>query len=318
MNRICAFIILFVMLLPDARAAVSSTDTAGSAFTPQEQISMNDLVLRARRGSSGAAVKLADSLEAKGQHKEAERWYRQAFIQDNGRAGFALYHMHRQRLITLDNAETVRKRSVYTMEYAARNGDASSALLLGLAYLKGDFVAPDYAKSVALLDLARKQGKAMAAYHLGNIYNYGLFVPIQPRKAFGYYKEASEKGVAEATRQLGLSYLTGTYYSRNVAQAKQLLEQSVQQGSIRAMRDLANLYRYDAPDGKQYAYWMQKAADAGDSDAQYYMGAYLEGQNPARAKEYYLAAARKNHLMARQKLPGGERPADESAESTEE
>ncbi len=300
--------IVFLLLL----ASAQPVDAQEVAFTAQDQTEMKELVASVRRGSANAEIKLADWLREKGSHKEAERWYRYAFIQDSGRAGFTLCQMHKQGFITLQYPDPICKLSIHMMEEAAYKGDDSSALILGLLYLKGEYVARDYEKTVRFLQIARSKGKAMASYHLGNVYSNGLFASIQPRKALSYYKEASDKGVAEATRQLALAYLTGTYYTRDPNEAKRLFEKSIVQGDVEAMRDLANLYRYEEHNMAQYLHWMQRAAEAGNSDAQYYLGLHFEAQNPAKAREYFVAAATQKHFMARQKLPNWEKAVEEA------
>lgn len=298
----CGCTLLFALMFAVISAA-SSAEQTNNVFSAQEQVRMQELISLIRKGTVNAALEIAEMMETKKRYKEAEHWYRHAFIRDNGRAGFALYHMYRQGHTRLEEPEILRRLSIHLMAQAAGRGDDSAALKLGLTYLKAEYIAADYARAVQYLELARKHGKAMASYHLGNIYSNGLFAPIQPRRALHYYEEASQGGVADATRQLGLSYLTGIYHEHDPARAIELLEKSIAQGSVEAMRDLANLYRYEKQDLPQYVHWMQKAASAGNSDAQYYMGLYLEAQDPPRARKYFLAAAEQNHLMARHKLP---------------
>ena len=299
---IIALFLSLRLTLPDSPALAQELPASANAFTAQEQAEIKELELRARSNITNAALQLADILEAKERYPEAQRWYHYAFIQDSGRAGFALYDMYKRGLIKLENAEDILKLSIPMMEQAANNGDASSALILGMTSLKGDYIPINYKKAVWFLELARKQGKAMASYHLGNIYSNGLLTSTRPRKALVYYKEASERGVSDATRQLGLSYLTGIYNQRDTKQAISLLEKSIGQGNIQAMIDLANLYRYEENNMAQYSYWVQRAADAGNRDGQYYMGLQLENQNPAKAGEYFTAAADQGHLMGKQKI----------------
>ncbi len=302
------FICICICISSPAKAAPPGAEPA-LAFTPQEEAYMQELVGRARRGITNAAIKLADQYADKHRYEDAIRWYRHAFIRDSGRGGIALYHLYKQGHLSLKNPEAIRRLSLNMLEQAALEGDASSSMQLGLNYLKGEYVETDYDKSLQFLLLASEQGKPMAFYHLGNIFSNGLFAAIQPRRALAYYQKASDSGVADATRQIGLAYLTGLYYTRDVNKAEEYLIKSSEQGSLEAMRDLANYYRFERQNMDKYRHWIQKAADRGNEDAQYYLGLYYEGKDPQKAREYFTLAAQNHHFMARQKLPQDPRKA---------
>lgn len=149
-------------------------------------------------------------------------------------------------------------------------------------------------------------------------------------QSFAEIKAAAEKGNAESQLKLGLMYRYGDGTSRNVDEAIKWLRKAAEQGNIDAMNQLyrAGLYP-NAPDysfspaGQQILSgtnkdaqnplsvaqtealsWLKKAADKGDKNSMFFMGAaYRNGHGGVKpdviqAKLWYEKAAGQGHAEA--------------------
>ena len=125
---------------------------------------------------------------------------------------------------------------------------------------------------------AAECGEVYACSRLGVMYFYGNGLPKDIAKAYEFTKRAADAGMADAQcmmhefcfkQESFIDYNLGKYY----------LEKAAKAGMVFAQNKMALFYtgEYDTPkDDKKCVYWLRKAAEQGDTLAQYLLGkAYL-------------------------------------------
>lgn len=169
-------------------------------------------------------------------------------------------------------------KALYHFKKAAEHGHAISQHYLGDIYLFGKGVAVDYSEARKWYELSENQGDKVASQRLGFIYFYGVGVAEDRSKAFKYFKYSADKGNEHAQYMLRYFYLMDDEY-KNYAIGQQYLEKSAEQGYAPAQRELARNYltgQFGLRDDKKFIYWINKAAMAGDAEAQLILGdAYI-------------------------------------------
>ena len=216
---------------------------------------------------------------------------------------------------------------------------------LGRMHYEGLGGDKDFAKAAELLGKAAEAGVADAMWRIGNMHLLGDGVPQDERKGARYIETAAEKGVFEAQREISAMYLAGRGVGRDVSKACKWLEKVADKDSD-ARWDLAvmldNVIGNPAAAEKWYSKctygqhgaeacfrlgmmyaqgegvrrsmsvacsWFEKAADKGDADAMYNLGAmYATGNNgecdpdERKAKKWLEKAAKLGHPQAQSLL----------------
>jgi uncharacterized protein len=98
-------------------------------------------------------------------------------------------------------------------------GFASAQYNVGVAYVKGQGVAQDYAQAVAWFRSAADLGSARAQTNLGVAYEYGSGVPQDHVQAVAWYRKAADQGLATAQYYLGGMYENGQGVPQDHVQA---------------------------------------------------------------------------------------------------
>jgi TPR repeat protein len=92
-----------------------------------------------------------------------------------------------------------------------------------------------------------------------------------PRKAFGLFEAAAAQGFVEAQGRLGALYMSGEAGPKNPQKAVQLWQDGAAKGDIVCMLFFAISLEsgaIGAPNKPEATFWYQKAAKAGNPDAQ--------------------------------------------------
>ena len=126
--------------------------------------------------------------------------------------------------------------NIQRLESEALAGSTVAQAILGICYLDGIDVQPDYAKASRWLSLAAEKGASRAMLHLGRIYEDGLGVTRAITRALELYKAASDRHEFFSHIYLGRIYATGkggvsrderaalVYYGRAAAEAEHLVD----------------------------------------------------------------------------------------------
>jgi TPR repeat protein len=206
----------------------------------------------------------------------------------------------------------------------AEQGDPDAQIVLGLAYLSGHGVAPDEAQGWTWFCKPARQGNKKSYAKYGNRYAQGFTEKLLELKCSAAaqddaqdkknplrdLRERAERGDAEAQYELGRSYASGEFgLKRDRAQAAAWYRKAAEQGNTDAQFWLGILYDRPDDDGNDAlaVAWYRKAAERGDSRAQYYLGTkYIQGRgvekNDAQALAWFRKAAEQGDFQAERAL----------------
>ncbi|TDQ59828.1 hypothetical protein EDC45_0490 [Mesocricetibacter intestinalis] len=136
-----------------------------------------------------------------------------------------------------------------------------------------------------LLALAQR-GNAAAQVNLGVLYITGRGTQKDTEQAYWWFNEAAEKGSVKAVTYLGMMYLDGLGVKKDTDFAIKILQRAANIRYPQAMTMLGNAY-YRKNNLNSSFTWFERAAKAGDGEAQFKLGVMYErgeGTRPNRAK----------------------------------
>lgn len=113
---------------------------------------------------------------------------------------------------------------------------------LGLMYLEGIGVEPDFNAAVHYLQAAANNHYAMAQYYLGIIYETGLGTDINYDEALRWFELAAEQDYAPALNQIGYMYFVGEGEEVNYEQALYYQKLAAALGYVKAQVNLGYIY----------------------------------------------------------------------------
>lgn len=226
----------------------------------------------------------------------AFEWFRAAAEAGCAAACGCLAYMYREGLSV--PADPVA--AIENLRLGAEGGDTLSWLELGEAYYYGRGVAPDRDEAVRWLDLAANDGNAAAQGLLASILLEGKPTAAETQAAVTLLEQASDQGSAVAEFHLARLYIYGNeHFPARPERGKSMAESMSFRGAPEGNRILAELYAKGivfTRDRVQAAYWMQKAAAAGDAFAQaeladYFVRGHGVPRNLVEAYAWFLLAA---------------------------
>jgi TPR repeat protein len=234
------------------------------------------------------------------------------------------------------------QQQVSALAEQASSGDAAAECMLGDSYDAGQGVPKDPTLAALWWRKAAEQGNADAQHNLGASYYNGQGVPQDCIQTAFWYRKAAEQGDTEAQDGLGYLYDNGKGVPRDYAQAAFWYRKAAEQGDAEAQYDLGTWYEEGLNQGvpqdevqtafwrrkirvwrayinsvdfkhsehwryTQAAFWYRKAAEQGNSDAQYLLGYfYLNGRGVPRdytqAVLWYRKAAEQGDADAQEAL----------------
>ena len=223
-------------------------------------------------------------------------WFQKAAECGNAAACSCIAYMYREgRLVRRDP-----KLALDYLTRAAEGGDSMSWFQLGEAYYYGLGVATNHNEAVKWLDLAANDGSSGAQGLLASVLLGGTPSGSETRAALTLLEQASDQGSAIAEFHLARLYINGNpHFPAKPERGKSIAESLSFRGEPEGNRLLSELYErgISVPrDRVQAAYWMQKAASAGDPFAQAGLGDYFAKgsgvpKNLIEAYAWYLLAA---------------------------
>jgi hypothetical protein len=170
------------------------------------------------------------------------------------------------------------QQELSALEQQAASGDAAAQCGLGLMYAEGKGVPKDDSQAVLWVRRAAEQGNAEAQDALGALYGNGESVLQDDAEAALWFRKAAEQSDIDAQYNLGALYFEeweGQGGSQDDTQAAFWCRK------IRAWREWINSadpynWRYT-----QAVFWLRKAAEQGNADAQHALGnLYYDGHGP--------------------------------------
>ena len=158
------------------------------------------------------------------------------------------------------------------LKRSAEAGFPEGMLLYAECLLTGKGTAVDERQAFEFYSKAAALGNVAAKSHLGRLYQHGVGVPsADPKKAFQLFEEAAAQGFVEAQGRLGAMYMNGDAVPKNPRKAVQLWEDGAAKGDAVCMLFFAMSLESGAvapPNKTEATFWYQKAAKAGNPDAQ--------------------------------------------------
>lgn len=164
----------------------------------------------------------------------------------------------------------IEKAYQYWLE-GAQNGDISSMIMIGNAYIRGEHLQRNVELGIKYLDKAASSGNEIAALDLAKYYLFGFYLDRDIDKSVQYYKKAADLGNAEAQNEIATYYLQGSNgFTKDENKAFELLEMATKKGYSPAQHNISLCY-YNGwgtvIDIDKAVYWCEKAASNGNQDA---------------------------------------------------
>ncbi|KAF9129789.1 hypothetical protein BGW39_003829 [Mortierella sp. 14UC] len=173
------------------------------------------------------------------------------------------------------------------------------------------------------------QGDTGAQVALGDMYREGKGVNKDLQAALDWFLKAAEQGDAEAQYKVGALYNNGEGVTQEFSMAEEWYLRAAKQGHAPAQWSLGSLYESGQGgrvpeidrDYRAVMEWYLKASDRGDAQAQYEIGRMFDHgvgvtQDDLKARQWYLQAAEKGHLGAKESLQSSGSGVKPQAEKT--
>jgi uncharacterized protein len=187
--------------------------------------------------------------------------------------------------------------AIANIQTLADAGNAEAAFRLAMFFhLESPWL--DYKRALALYNMASNKGHAWAINNLGLMYEEGLAVTKDMNRAIELYKMAADKGEARGYMNMARLYFLGKGVERNPALGVEWDEKGGAKGFALAYNELSQVYcchLYEVPqDLEKSLYYRQKAAELGDTEAQWNVAQrYLEGNGAPQQARYGAATMEK-------------------------
>lgn len=191
------------------------------------------------------------------------------------------------------------KTRLLLQDAVQRDDDPRLQNLLGLIFLEGKGVTPDYDKALEHLMIAAVNGNPSAEYNLAVMYDDGLGVKKNETKAFEWFMKAAKHGLIKAQNKLGLCYVNGTGTEKNYKKAVEWYLKAAESNSAMSQYNLGWMYEKGlgvVQDYQKAFEWYMKAAEQNYVDGQnavgwmYGTGTGIE-KDEVKAAEWYQKAA---------------------------
>ena len=128
---------------------------------------------------------------------------------------------------------------------AAEQGDAVSALYLGVLYDTGFGVTQDYPRALAWYERSGRGGNVTAMFNAAVMYDAGRGTAPDPAAAIAWYRRSIDAGSGRAAYNLALMYQSGSGTGRDREQAVRLYQVAAGRGVDAArmhLRELGQLH----------------------------------------------------------------------------
>ncbi len=161
----------------------------------------------------------------------------------------------------------------------------------------------DYPEALKWLELSAEQGNVGAQALLGSMYYSGEEIQQNYKQALQFYEHAAEQGDPNAQAMLGVMYRDGNGVKIDYAESQKWLELAATQLDTPELWAQLGAYYFNSDnfflevetDYEKGYYWLKKAADSGNAEAQNYLGVinfvgiYVEKNYKEAYKWYKLA-----------------------------
>ena len=254
----------------------------------------------AAQGEANATYQLGRQYYDSGDYAAARHWLQQAAFADTVGANYLLLALKARQCFK--NTRPAHE-AISALRNKAKAGDAAAQYRLTLRYLAGK--DKDHEQARYWLQQAAENGDRDAQYWLGQHYYHGSGgFPKDTMSAHRWLDKVAAEGEPNAQNQVGMTYFRGDEY----AAARYWLQQSAKQGNTEAADILQTINAF-IPHNISSTDALLMAAVAGNASAQYAiawryrMGIGIE-KDPERA-DYWLQRAAEQGQEDAQIVVGG-------------
>ena len=217
-------------------------------------------------------------ISALGEGKKAYEDFKK--LQTFAKQGEAEAQFYLGRIYHLDQDSP---HAVYWYNLAAEQNNADAQRLLGSIYAtskkSSQQSATWYTQAAENYRKAAESGDIIAQYKLALAYAAGLGVKQDTQQSTKWLTLAAEQGNSDAQNMLGYWLLTGRNgIKKDTEKGIEWCLKAAAQNNVNAENNLYHMYSEysDRYDPKQYIYWLRRAAEHGDTDAQWQLGSHYE------------------------------------------
>ena len=165
-------------------------------------------------------------------------------------------------------------------EVGANKGDDLCQSILGMLFAYGLFPEVDLVKAKYWHELAAKQNNSLSIFALGEMHLYGIGSNKNEQKGIAYIRLAAEFGEEEAQYKLGFLYKENYFLFYDGDEVPNSVFNSFQE---------------------QAAFWLEKAANQGNADAQFHLYEHYWLYSDYKRSEYWRnKAAEQGHVKAKE------------------
>ena len=249
-------------------------------ITKNEAVAVEWFRKAAEQGFSEAQYNLAVCLEngegCREDKAEAVEWYRKAAEQG--------YEIAIKSIKRITDDSPFKDNNVQILQYRNNNRD-----------------------SIDELRKAAESGDIEAQYELGTRLYYGNKCNVNNVEAVKWFRKAAEQGYTKAQYLLGQSLVLGMGCEKNKEEAEKWFRKAAEQGHAKARDYLDYLLMEQTPQDKNnnnyLIYQLRKAAEEGDVEVQYELGARLYygnkcNVNNEEAVKWFRKAAEQGYTKA--------------------
>ena len=186
-------------------------------------------------------------------------------------------------------------------------GSAKCGYALGLMYHSGSGVEKDeklaqdfFTESYQMLMIEASNDDPVSMHIMGTYYYYGFSIQRYIFTAIEWLQKAAQKGYSDSQYMLGMIYETLGDDSNQTDKAIPYYEQAAAQDHPYAQYALA-MIALEKEDFRKAEFFLEKAASQQYALAAYSLGKLLherDKKHPMRAFEWFLVAAKQNHIEA--------------------
>jgi TPR repeat protein len=232
----------------------------------------------------GQGIKQDDAL--------AFQWLKKAADQGLAEAQSSFGKLCFDGFFTLDDPQV----AIEYLRKAVQQGFSTAAVNLALCYATGYGVSIDYEQAFQQYMKAAEKNHIYALHQVGRYYLEGRGVKKDIDKSFQFFLKAAELGDGDSQGQVGLAFLYGDGVAPDLEKAREWLVKSSVQGNKEAEKILQELDKevnakikstvVEKEQETEQAF-LFKAAELGDSNAQFNLGLYLLAKQGDVAQAMY-------------------------------
>jgi len=263
-----------------------------------DDIALKAFKKSAMEGSATAMASVGALYYEQARYHQALKWFQKAARHGSGDAMSVIGWLYTYGTgVPRDKAIALR-----WFLHAASVGSGRGMRAIGVFYQHGYVVPHDLNKAMTWYRRAARAGCRASFNDIGYCFARGLGVPRDPTRAVKWYRRAARAGNESGIYDLAVCYKQGDGVVKDIVKAREL------ETSISAPNYVEACYRLGGSDtGQRRLYWLNKAADLGDTRAINELGAIYHGglgvpRDDVMAMRFYYRAEQLGSTVAMRRI----------------